>query len=134
MCIFFLITKEYHNSNLAHKLFVLIAHFNLCHNNQKIVTSMMRGRIFCNGSIFGSSVRLAIITIIILYLGNVTDGKKLISHIPNSKVNAFKISGSLRYLTKAVFTKAIVGGTVWLFYQFVKNNMSVKNYCLDSFL
>lgn len=73
---------------------------------------MMRGRIFCNGSIFGSSVRLVIITIIILNLGNVTDGKKLISHIPNSKVNAFKISGSLRYLTKAVFTKAIVGDSL----------------------
>jgi len=73
---------------------------------------MMRGRIFCTGSIIGSSIHLAIITIVILYLGNVTNGKKLISHIPNSKVNAFKISGSLRYLSKAVFTKAIVGDSL----------------------
>lgn len=73
---------------------------------------MMRGRIFCNGSIFGSSIFLSIFTVVILYLVNITEGKKLISHIPNSKVNAFKVSGSLRYLSKAVFTKAIVGDSL----------------------
>ena len=75
---------------------------------KKIVTSMMRGRIFCNGNIFGSSIYLAITTFVIFYLVDAADAKKLI--IPNSKINAFKVSGSLRYLSKAVFTKAIVGG------------------------
>ena len=68
----------------------------------------MRGRIFCNGSIFGSSICLAITTFVILHLVNAAYAKKLI--IPNAKINAFKVSGSLRYLSKAVFTKAIVGG------------------------
>jgi len=65
---------------------------------------------FCNGSIFGSSIYLAITTFIIFHLVDAADAKKLI--IPNSKINAFKVSGSLRYLSKAVFTKAIVGDSL----------------------
>jgi len=110
-CFFFLTTKEYQNSDLEIWLFTHMSHFYLCQEpSKKIVTSMMRGRIFCNGSIFGSSIYLAITTFVIFHLVDAADAKKLI--IPNSKINAFKVSGSLRYLSKAVFTKAIVGDSL----------------------
>ena len=83
---------------------------------------MMRGHIFSNPSICGSSIHLAIIIFLTLYLVNLSDGKKSISRIPNTKVNSFKISGSLRYLSKAVFTKAIVGGNFWTVYNVLNIN------------
>ena len=54
------------------------------------------------------------VLIFILYLAINAQGKKLMPHIPARKVSVFKLSGSLRYLSKAVFTKALIGGKIAL--------------------
>ena len=74
----------------------------------------MRGNcVFSNKMKVGCNV-LIVGLIFILYFINDIQGKKLISHIPASKVSAFKLSGSLRFLSKAVFTKALIKGNILL--------------------
>jgi len=60
---------------------------------------------------FGCSVQIVGL-LFTLYFINDIQGKKLISHMSSSKVSAFKLSGSLRFLSKAVFTKALIGDSI----------------------
>lgn len=64
-----------------------------------------------HGLIFSKQMTFAVL-IFILYLAINAQGKKLMPHIPARKVSVFKLSGSLRYLSKAVFTKALIGDGV----------------------
>lgn len=69
---------------------------------------MMRGRWFFNKTKFGCRIPFILLVFIIKLIINI-QGKALMSNVPPSKVSAFKLSGSLRYLSKAVFTKALIG-------------------------
>ena len=73
----------------------------------------MRGWWVCsNWYSLGWSVP-ALMLVFALYLNPSIHCMKLVDHMPR-KVSAYKISGSLRYLSKAVFTKALTGGKTLL--------------------
>ena len=69
---------------------------------------MLRGSIFSTWIQVWCSVP-TLILVFTVYFNNDSHCMKLGGHMSN-KVSGYKVSGSLRYLSKAVFTKALIAG------------------------
>ena len=97
----------------------------------KNIDLMMRGRWFFNKTKFGCRIPFILLVFIIKLIINI-QGKALMSNVPPSKVSAFKLSGSLRYLSKAVFTKALIGGMQSCVWRFVTILICILNNIIST--